>query len=173
MNKSNVVVLSIGAVLLAAILGLAMWSKHQAEQGTASSHLKTSITPTPKPSKEAQVIMDATTPTTLPNGLQIHDTQVGTGTEAKEGSTITVKYSGSLDDGTVFDSTDKHGGDPVTFSLAKGSLIDGWVEGIPGMKVGGKRTLVIPSALGYGSQAQSSIPANSTLHFDIELIDVK
>ena len=101
------------------------------------------------------------------------DLTVGDGAEAKEGSSITVKYTGKLDDGTVFDSTEKQGGTPATFTLAKGSLIDGWVKGIPGMKVGGKRTLVIPPELGYGDKANGSIPASSTLTFDIELIDVK
>lgn len=105
--------------------------------------------------------------------LKSTDQVVGTGAEAKEGSKITVKYTGKLTDGTVFDSTDKQGGTPATFTLAKGSLIDGWVQGIPGMKVGGKRHLVIPAALGYGSQANGSIPANSTLEFDIELVDVQ
>lgn len=105
--------------------------------------------------------------------LESTDQVVGTGAEAKEGSTITVKYTGTLTDGTVFDSTDRHGGQPATFKLAKGSLIDGWVQGIPGMKVGGKRRLVIPPSLGYGAQAMGSIPANSTLVFDIELMDVK
>ena len=105
--------------------------------------------------------------------LKSTDQVVGTGAEAKEGSKITVNYTGKLTDGTVFDSTEKQGGKPATFTLAKGSLIDGWVQGIPGMKVGGKRHLVIPAALGYGAQANGSIPANSTLEFDIELVDVQ
>jgi FKBP-type peptidyl-prolyl cis-trans isomerase len=105
--------------------------------------------------------------------LQSTDEVVGTGAEAKVGSTITVKYTGTLTDGTVFDSTAKQGGTPATFTLAQGQLIEGWVQGIPGMKVGGKRKLVIPAALGYGSQSVGSIPANSTLIFEIELVDVK
>lgn len=105
--------------------------------------------------------------------LQSTDETVGTGATAQEGSTITVKYTGMLADGTVFDSTDKHGGQPATFTLAKGQLIDGWVQGIPGMKVGGKRKLVIPPALGYGAAGNGSIPPNSTLTFEIELLDVK
>ena len=105
--------------------------------------------------------------------VQVTDEVVGTGAEAKEGSTISVKYTGMLADGTVFDSTDKHGGQPATFQLAKGQLIDGWVQGIPGMKVGGKRKLVIPPDLGYGSQGTQGIPPNSTLTFEIELTDVK
>ncbi len=105
--------------------------------------------------------------------LQSTDEVVGTGAEAKLDSTISVKYTGTLADGTVFDSTDKHGGTPATFQLSKGSLIDGWVQGIPGMKVGGKRKLVIPPSLGYKDQAVGSIPPNSTLTFEIELVDVK
>lgn len=117
----------------------------------------------------------ASSPTPAPAGgkLESTDLVVGTGAEAKENSTITVKYKGTLTDGTEFDSTDKHGGEPATFTLAKGSLIDGWVQGIPGMKVGGKRKLVIPPSLGYGNQSMGSIPANSTLVFEIELMDVK
>lgn len=95
----------------------------------------------------------------------------GTGAEAKSDSTVTVKYTGTLADGTVFDSTDKHGGDPISFPLS--SVIKGWQEGIPGMKVGGKRKLVIPPDLAYGSQGTNGIPGNSTLTFEIELIDVK
>jgi FKBP-type peptidyl-prolyl cis-trans isomerase len=115
----------------------------------------------------------AASPTPGANGLKVTDEVVGTGAEAKQGSTITVKYTGSLADGTVFDSTDKQGGQPATFTLASGQLIDGWVQGIPGMKVGGKRKLVIPPELAYGNKANGSIPANSTLTFEIELVDVK
>jgi FKBP-type peptidyl-prolyl cis-trans isomerase len=124
----------------------------------------------------ATVVKATPSPTPVTPGssqLQSTDEVVGTGTEVKVGDTISVKYTGTLTDGTIFDSTDKHGGTPATFTLAKGQLIDGWVQGIPGMKVGGKRKLVIPPALGYGAQANGSIPANSTLIFEIELTDVK
>ncbi len=127
------------------------------QRGTVSSK--------PSPSASPAAVAAATK-------LESTDTVVGTGAEAKEGSSITVKYTGTLADGTVFDSTDKQGGTPATFTLAKGQLIDGWVQGIPGMKVGGKRHLVIPPSLGYGAQANGSIPANSTLIFDIELVAV-
>ncbi len=103
--------------------------------------------------------------------VQITDQVVGTGAEAQPGGSVTVKYTGKLADGTVFDSTDKNGGQPVTFSL--NSVIKGWQEGIPGMKIGGKRTLVIPPDLAYGDQANGDIPANSTLTFEVELVDVK
>jgi FKBP-type peptidyl-prolyl cis-trans isomerase len=115
-------------------------------------------------------------PSPSPKGatsLEKTDVKVGDGAEAKEDSTITVKYTGTLQNGTVFDSTEKQGGTPATFQLSKGKLIDGWVQGIPGMKVGGERKLVIPPDLGYGASGTGGIPPNSTLIFDIQLMDVK
>jgi FKBP-type peptidyl-prolyl cis-trans isomerase len=103
--------------------------------------------------------------------LQKTDVVVGTGAEAVASSTVTVKYTGKLADGTVFDSTDKNGGQPISFGLNQ--VIKGWQEGIPGMKVGGKRTLVIPPDMAYGSSGTQGIPPNSTLTFDVELVDVK
>ena len=107
----------------------------------------------------------------MADGLKLNDTTVGTGAEATATSTVTVEYTGTLCDGTVFDSTDKHGGTPTTFPLS--NVIVGWQEGIPGMKVGGTRTLVIPPAIGYGSSAQNGIPANSTLIFTVKLVNVQ
>jgi FKBP-type peptidyl-prolyl cis-trans isomerase len=106
-----------------------------------------------------------------PGKLIVTDQVVGTGAEAKADSTVKAKYTGKLADGTVFDSTDKHGGEAIEFPLS--NVIKGWQEGIPGMKVGGKRTLVIPPDLGYGEQGTQGIPPNSTLTFEIELVDVK
>ena len=123
-------------------------------------------------------VTPAASPTTAPSvkgatSLEKTDVKVGDGAEAQEGSTITVKYTGTLQNGTVFDSTEKQGGTPATFQLSKGKLIDGWVQGIPGMKVGGERKLVIPPELGYGSSGTGGIPPNSTLIFDIQLLNVK
>lgn len=101
--------------------------------------------------------------------LKIEDLTVGTGAEAKAGDTVTVNYVGTLDNGTKFDSSYDRG-EPATFSLNQ--VIKGWQEGIPGMKVGGKRRLIIPASLGYGANAVGSIPPNSTLHFDVELLKV-
>ena len=112
--------------------------------------------------------------TKMENGLQIEDLKVGTGDEAKAGDTISVNYSGSLENGTVFDASAKHGG-PATFQIGVGQLIKGWDIGIPGMKVGGKRKLIVPPSLGYGSQdvGNGLIPPNSTLTFEVELLVVQ
>lgn len=103
--------------------------------------------------------------------LQIIDITVGDGAEVADGATITAHYTGALcKDGTIFQSS--HDGDePATFGLDQ--VIKGWTQGVPGMKVGGVRRLIIPSALAYGSKrAASKIPPNSDLVFDIELIDI-
>lgn len=102
----------------------------------------------------------------------ITDVQMGTGAEAVAGKKVTVNYVGKLENGTVFDASAKHG-QPFTFTLGVGQVISGWDEGITGMKVGGKRQLVIPPEKGYGAQAVGSIPPNSTLIFDVELLGVE
>jgi FKBP-type peptidyl-prolyl cis-trans isomerase FkpA len=105
--------------------------------------------------------------------LKITDLTVGTGTEAKNGDTVSVLYTGSLDGGTVFDASSKHGNAPFSFTLGAGQVIQGWDLGVVGMKVGGKRELTIPPELGYGAQgAGSAIPPNATLHFTVELLKV-
>ncbi|MGA7172936.1 MAG: FKBP-type peptidyl-prolyl cis-trans isomerase [Candidatus Dormiibacterota bacterium] len=109
----------------------------------------------------------------LAGNLQIKDTTVGTGATAADGDKIKVTYVGSLPDGTVFDrSTNDDGGKPISFTLATGKVIAGWVEGIAGMKVGGTRELVIPAALAYGCTADGKIPADSTLIFTVQLVAV-
>jgi peptidylprolyl isomerase len=109
---------------------------------------------------------------TQPNGLKILDVKVGEGKEVKSGDTVTVNYLGSLENGTKFDSSyDRN--TPFTTQIGVGSVIKGWDEGIIGMKVGGKRKLIIPAELGYGANSVGSIPANSTLIFEVELVAVK
>ncbi len=108
----------------------------------------------------------------LPTELMINDIVVGTGAEATPGSTVTVNYTGALPDGTVFDSSVGRG--PFTFGLGAGQVIRGWDEGVAGMKVGGKRRLVIPADKAYGNQAVGGIiPANATLLFEVELLGVQ
>ena len=116
---------------------------------------------------------------TAPTQLQVTDSLVGTGTAAAAGNTITVHYTGWLYDETAsqyrgkqFDSS--VGKTPFSFKLGVGQVIEGWDQGVVGMKVGGKRTLIIPSALGYGSTgAGSAIPPNAALVFDVELLSVQ
>jgi peptidylprolyl isomerase len=100
------------------------------------------------------------------------DSVVGKGAEAVNGKSVTVHYTGTLKDGTKFDSSvDRK--EPFTFTLGSGQVIKGWEQGIVGMKVGGKRKLTIPPELAYGANAVGAIPANSTLIFDVELLEVK
>jgi peptidylprolyl isomerase len=103
--------------------------------------------------------------------LQIIDTVVGEGEVVPEGATITAHYTGALvKDGTIFQSSHDFG-DAITFGLNQ--VIKGWTKGVPGMKVGGVRRLVIPAAMAYGSaRASASIPPNSDLVFDIELVKI-
>jgi FKBP-type peptidyl-prolyl cis-trans isomerase len=109
--------------------------------------------------------------TKLPDGLEYWDIKVGTGAEAKPHQTVTVHYTGWLTNGKKFDSSVDRG-QPISFSLDQ--VIKGWGEGVPGMKIGGKRQLKIPSDLAYGPQGHPPvIPPNSTLIFDIELLGLQ
>jgi FKBP-type peptidyl-prolyl cis-trans isomerase len=105
--------------------------------------------------------------------LIIEDIIVGQGAEAVKYSIITVNYTGWLEDGTKFDSSLNPGREPLRFTLGAGQMIQGFDQGIPGMKVGGKRKLTIPPNLGYGSQDKGIIPPNSTLIFEIDLLIVE
>lgn len=117
-----------------------------------------------------------TTPVTTSSGLQYTDTQIGTGAAAAAGQYVTVHYTGWLynngQQGAKFDSS-KDRNDPFQFDLGAGMVIRGWDEGVAGMQVGGKRTLIIPPELGYGARgAGGVIPPNATLKFDVELLAV-
>jgi FKBP-type peptidyl-prolyl cis-trans isomerase len=119
--------------------------------------------PTPTPAQ----------PAPDPNAkLEINDLVVGKGAEAKSGDTVKVHYVGTLTNGDKFDSS-RDRGQPFVFELGKGRVIKGWDEGVVGMKEGGKRKLTIPPHLGYGARgAGDKIPPNSTLVFEVELLEV-
>jgi len=104
--------------------------------------------------------------------VKIDDTQIGTGAEAVDGKTVVVNYTGKLPDGTVFDSTKDR--QPFDFVMGSNQVIPGWNQGLRGMKVGGKRTITIPSGLAYGAQgAEGAIPPNTDITFEVELLDVR
>jgi FKBP-type peptidyl-prolyl cis-trans isomerase len=121
-----------------------------------------------------QVVAD-TAFRTLDGGLKVADLSAGSGAEATSGAEVTVHYTGWLrSDSTKFDSS-RDRGQPFSFNLGAGEVIQGWDRGVRGMKVGGTRQLVIPPALAYGSQGAGggTIPPNATLIFEVELLDVE
>jgi len=130
-------------------------------------------------STQEKTTMTSSTNTNI-TALQKNDTVVGTGREAEPGFNVSVHYTGWLYDekaadhkGKKFDSSVDRG-QPFKFDLGAGQVIQGWDEGFAGMKIGGKRTLIIPSEMGYGARgAGGAIPPNATLIFDVELLDVK
>jgi peptidylprolyl isomerase len=109
---------------------------------------------------------------TTASGLKYADVKVGNGASPVKGKQVKVHYTGTLENGKKFDSSvDRN--EPFTFVIGVGQVIPGWDEGVMGMKVGGKRKLIIPSKLGYGARgAGGDIPPNATLLFDVELLDV-
>ena|SRR3989344_724677 len=134
----------------------------------------------PSNDSQAQAITNTQTASTMPTEpvteLTMRDDVVGTGATAAAGDSVTVNYVGALTNGTVFDASASHQEtvNGFTFNLGAGQVIKGWDQGIVGMKEGGKRTLVIPASLAYGSQAVGDvIPANSTLIFEVELLKVQ
>jgi FKBP-type peptidyl-prolyl cis-trans isomerase FkpA len=140
------------------------------------------VAPAPAPvAAPAPVVVGSATPGPAAEQLTVIDNKIGTGKEATTGATVFMHYSGWLYrplaknmHGKLFDSSITRG-EPLDFVLGAGRVIKGWDQGIQGMKVGGKRTLIIPSELAYGSRpaAGSNIPPNSALIFDVELMDVK
>jgi len=172
------VLLLLAALILAALAGCGKPAQTTATQvtsapdrlsappATARPPMPAPPPPRPKPASTKAGLVSTK------SGLQYHDLKVGRGPEAKSGMEVTVNYKGWLDDGTVFDSSQSHG-KPFEFVLGKGKGIPGWDEGVAGMRVGGSRELVVPPSLGYGATGSGSIPPNSTLHFEIELLAVR
>lgn len=111
--------------------------------------------------------------TKTPSGLRYQEVAKGEGAEASAGRTASVHYTGWLPNGEKFDSS-RDRNEPFSFALGAGQVIAGWDEGVAGMKVGGRRKLVIPASLGYGTAgAPPDIPPGATLVFDVELLDVR
>ncbi len=129
--------------------------------------------PPPPPPPKAPTEVAEEDYTTTDSGLMYHDFEVGDGPSPEAGQTVSVHYTGWLEDGTMFDSSLLRG-EPINFPVGQGNVIPGWDEGVLSMSVGGKRQLVIPSELAYGERGagQGAIPPNATLIFEVELVDV-
>ncbi len=157
------------AVALLAVFGLAGCG--QQTQPAATQPAATEPAPVEEPAQQTEAhefpegVSDVTE-------LQTEDLAKGDGAVAEAGKTVTVNYTGWLTDGTKFDSS-LDAGQPFTFGLGAGQVIPGWDKGVEGMKVGGKRVLVIPADMGYGAQGTGPIPPNATLVFQVDLLDVQ
>jgi FKBP-type peptidyl-prolyl cis-trans isomerase len=156
------IITTIGFIILVGlVIGGGVWYDMKQEQASVAAQ-----------TQAGQAIIAAQQ--AIMQNFKITDVVVGTGTVAQNGDTVSVLYTGSLDNGTVFDASSKHGNQPFSFTLGAGQVIKGWDLGVVGMRVGGKRELVIPPQLGYGATppSGSSIPTNATLHFTVELLSV-
>jgi FKBP-type peptidyl-prolyl cis-trans isomerase len=152
------------AALATIVMASACTKKEEVKTTETTNTTQAAATPV---SADASAAANAAAPK-----VEMQDTVVGKGAEAVNGKSVTVHYTGTLKDGTKFDSSvDRK--EPFTFTLGAGQVIKGWEQGILGMKVGGKRKLTIPPELAYGANAVGAIPANSTLIFDVELLEVK
>ena len=152
-------------------------SAQTSEQATGTSASATSTPAAGGETSGFDMSTDKSMEIAMPSGtsarLQYKDLKVGDGSIAESGKVAMVQYTGWLTDGTKFDSSYDHG-QPFQFRIGEGGVIQGWDKGVQGMRVGGKRRLVIPSELGYGSRgAGGVIPPNATLVFEVELIGLK
>lgn len=188
-NAQRVFILTIVVVFFltsGAVTAFAIWDQMKKDDNTSQSEIPDEVKKQLEAQKQAEeqvnkseensVKLEGTklqgfTPIEKVTELQKIDTQVGTGAEVKPGDTVTAHYTGALaKDGTIFQSS-LDSGQPIPFSL--NGVIAGWTEGVPGMKEGGKRRLIIPAEKAYGSQSPSpNIPPNSDLVFDIELVKI-
>ncbi len=148
-------------IVVLIVIGIVLLATNNVKLGNTETPISTMNDSTPLPTIQV-------------SELKIEDSVVGSGTEAIAGKKVTVNYTGTLTDGTKFDSSLNPGRTPFTFNLGAGEVIKGWDQGVAGMKVGGKRKLTIPSSLGYGAAgAPPVIPGNATLIFDVELLKVE
>lgn len=159
MNKNAIITLVVGVVVLVVVV--VALAKNQASQGDLNS----------QSTQESSTSQSAQQEETMSGELEIEDVVVGDGEEAVAGKEVTVHYTGTFTNGEKFDSSVDRG-QPFTFKLGAGNVIQGWDQGVAGMKVGGKRKLTIPPELGYGPNDYGSIPGGSTLLFDVELLEV-
>ena len=168
-------------IVLLIFVGGGIWLFLAKSKSAKDVDLNPSISPKPStgasvtssPSSAEQTSADdKIDPSKIPmDKISGQDLIVGTGAEARSGDNVKVNYLGQLIDGTKFDSSYDRG-TPFEFTLGIGQVIKGWDYGVAGMKVGGKRLLIIPPVFGYGEQRAGSIPPNSILVFEVELLEV-
>lgn len=174
-------------IVVASIIGIGLWLRDvpestvietpapeatgtQESEASDSTEQKTSTTNTTSTNSEQTTTNNIITK----NGMKIEITKEGTGEAIVNGQVASMLYTGTLTDGTLFDSTSKRNDQPFEFILGAGQVIKGWDQGILGMKVGEERTLTIPAELGYGAQgAGGVIPPNATLVFTVKLLAIK
>ena len=146
--KKDLIIIVIGILIIAAIVAFLVW------RGPAEG----------TPTDLVEVVKES--------GLIVKDVVLGSGKEARAGDTVAVHYVGRFEDGTIFD-TSLNTGNPLAFVLGQGYVIPGWEEGLLGMKPGGVRELTIPPDLAYGEAGIGTIPPNTTLHFEVELLEIQ
>jgi peptidylprolyl isomerase len=164
--------LALAAAVLAA--GCAASTK-ESSSSSSSTSTTAKVTPVPTAETPAGAPTDAAAGAKvhkLASGLQYQDVVVGSGKMAEAGMNVSIHYTGTLTDGTKFDSSLDRG-EPLHFQIGAGNMIKGMEDGVTGMRIGGKRKLTIPPDMAYGAAGRPGIPPNATLLFDVELLDVK
>lgn len=159
-RKNMYIAVAVAVVVVAAFIFLGFFGVGNTEPQTGATG-----------ATAAQQLLDDIAKTGAVTSLQVIDTVEGDGVGAKPGDTIVVNYTGVLPDGTVFDASANHGS-PFTFTVGAGQVIKGWDQGLIGMKVGGTRIVAIPPELAYGARSVGQIPANASLIFQVELLEI-
>jgi hypothetical protein len=177
-RQRSIIATTVVGVLVVAGLGYLLWNQLPFFHAQASRHTpgcttnaQTGLSGTPAAAGGPPAVTGNLV--TLGQCLQYVDVKAGTGAAVKAGDTVTVNYTGWLTNGTKFDSSADHPGQPFSFTVGQKQVIQGWDKGVIGMQVGGERRLIIPAALAYGAQgAGSTIPPNATLIFDVTIVSI-